>query len=86
MTTAEHRLIEMLAASEDGCDAHGEALLMAHGFTFPLIADVVNAGFAVAKTGRILSAQKQSRSPARGSQAQADKRWRNSECRPRRGG
>ena len=50
MTATERRLLEMLAASEDGYDAYTEALLMAHGFTHPLIADVVNAGFAAAKT------------------------------------
>jgi hypothetical protein len=53
MTAAERRLLDMLAASEDGCDAYTEALLMAHGFTHPLIADVVNACFAEAKAERI---------------------------------
>jgi hypothetical protein len=53
MTATERRLLEMLASSEDGCDAYTEALLMAHGFTHPLIADVVNACFAEAKTEHI---------------------------------
>jgi hypothetical protein len=57
MTAAERRLLEMLAASEDGCDAYTEALLMAHRFTPLLIADVVNAGFAAAKTERVFAGE-----------------------------
>jgi hypothetical protein len=53
MTAAERRLLEMLAASEDQYDAYTEGLLLARGFTLPLIADVVNAGLAGAKTERI---------------------------------
>ena len=55
MTATERRLLEMLAASEDQYDAYSQALLMAHGFTLPLIADVVKAGFAGAKTERIFA-------------------------------
>jgi hypothetical protein len=56
-TAAECRLLEMLAASEDEYDAYTEALLMGHGFMHPLIADVVDAWFAAAKTERIVAGE-----------------------------
>jgi hypothetical protein len=47
----------MPAPSEDQYDAYTEGLLSAPGYTLPLIADVVNAGFAATKTERTFTGE-----------------------------
>jgi hypothetical protein len=46
MNADERRLLELLAASDDGCT---EALLMAHAFGLELIDGIVILGLATAK-------------------------------------
>ena len=53
MNADEHRLLELLAASDDGCS---EALLMAHGFALELIDGVIIVGLATAKAERAFTA------------------------------
>jgi hypothetical protein len=43
------RALGLLAASRDGCT---EALMLAHGFTVEMLADLVRAGLATAKVER----------------------------------
>ena len=45
MTDETRRLLELLAASGDGCT---EAILLAHGFALDLIHGIVSAGLATA--------------------------------------
>jgi hypothetical protein len=45
MTDDERRLLELLAASDDGCT---EAILLAHGFALDLIDGIGGAGLAAA--------------------------------------
>src|ERR1700686_647053 len=52
MTDDERRLLELLAASDDGCT---DVLLLAHGLPIEMIAEVVGAGLAVAHPGRLLA-------------------------------
>jgi hypothetical protein len=52
MTADERRLLELLAASDDGCT---DVLLLAHGLPIEMIAEVVRAGLAVAHPGRLLA-------------------------------
>jgi hypothetical protein len=49
----ERRLLELLAAAEEGCT---EALLLAHGFAFATIFNVVKAGLAAAQAERLHAA------------------------------
>jgi hypothetical protein len=42
----EHRLLELLAANEDGCT---DALLQTHGFKLDVLISLVSAEFATAK-------------------------------------
>jgi len=51
-TTDERRLLEMLAASEDGAT---DALLLAQGFTLDLMVNLVHAGFVTADSERIFA-------------------------------
>ena len=53
MTYETRRLLELLAASDDGCT---EALLMAHGFALELIDSIEFAGLATAKAERMFAA------------------------------
>jgi hypothetical protein len=46
------RAIELLARSPDGMT---EAMLLAHGFTVDMLADLIRAGLATAKTERIVA-------------------------------
>jgi hypothetical protein len=43
------RALELLAASRDGCN---EAIMLAHGFTIPLLVELIRAGLASATTER----------------------------------
>jgi hypothetical protein len=53
MTDDERRLLELLAASDDGCT---EAILLAHGIAAELIDGIVTAGLATAQTERTFAA------------------------------
>ena len=53
MTADERRMLELLAASDDGCT---EAILLAHGFALNLIDSFVSAGFATATAERTFAA------------------------------
>ena len=52
MTAEERRLLELLAASDDGCTAE---LLLALGFTPDLVLGVVRLGLATAQTENVLA-------------------------------
>jgi hypothetical protein len=47
------RAFEVLASCRDGCT---QALLLAHGFTLPQLAELVRAGLATAQVERMLAA------------------------------
>ena len=53
MIADERRLLEELAAAEEGCT---EALLLGHGFAFATIFNVVKAGLATAQAERLHAA------------------------------
>jgi hypothetical protein len=53
MIADERRLLELLAAAEEGCT---EALLLAHGFAFANMFNVVKAGLATAQAERLHAA------------------------------
>lgn len=46
------RALELLAASPGGCT---EAILVAHGFTVEQMVELIRAGLATAKTGRVMA-------------------------------
>jgi hypothetical protein len=46
------RLLELLAASRDGCT---ESILIAHGFTVPQLVELVRAGLATATAERVVA-------------------------------
>jgi hypothetical protein len=52
MTADEHRLLELLAVSDDGCT---DVLLLANGFPIEMIAEVVRTGLARVRPGRMLA-------------------------------
>jgi hypothetical protein len=52
-TADERRLLELLAASDDGAT---DALLRAHGFTLEVIINIVSTGLATAKAERTVAA------------------------------
>jgi hypothetical protein len=52
MTDDGRRMLELLAASEDGCT---DALLLAQGFTLQLMVCLVHAGFVTADSERIFA-------------------------------
>ena len=52
MTDEERQLLELIAASDDGCT---DVLLLAHGLPIEMIAEVVRAGLAVVHPGRLLA-------------------------------
>jgi hypothetical protein len=52
-TADERRLLELLAASDDGCT---DALLLAHGIALELIDGIVSAGLATATAERRFAA------------------------------
>jgi hypothetical protein len=54
-TAHEHRLLEMLAESADGCT---DVLLVAHGFDFDLMARLVRERLATATPERTFAAGK----------------------------
>jgi hypothetical protein len=53
MTADEHRMLALLAASDDGCT---EAILLAHGLALELIDGIVSAGLATAQAERTFAA------------------------------
>jgi hypothetical protein len=53
MTDETRRLLELLAASDDGCT---EAILLAHGLALELINGIVSAGLATATAERTFAA------------------------------
>jgi hypothetical protein len=53
MTADERRLLELLAAADDGAT---DPLLRAHGFTLEVIINVVSTGLATAKAERTFAA------------------------------
>jgi hypothetical protein len=53
MTDDERWLLELLAASDDGCT---EAILLAHGIELELIDGIVSAGLATATAERTFAA------------------------------
>jgi hypothetical protein len=55
MTADERRMLELLAASDDGCT---EAMLLAHGFALDLIHGIVSAGLATATAERRFVAER----------------------------
>jgi hypothetical protein len=50
MTADERRLLELLAAAEEGCT---DALLLAHGFALADIFNMVKAGLATTQAERL---------------------------------
>jgi hypothetical protein len=50
------RALELLASCRDGCT---EAIMLAHGFTVEILADMVRAGLATAKAERVVAGGKQ---------------------------
>jgi hypothetical protein len=54
MTDDERWLLELLAASYDGCTT--EVILLAHGFTLDLIDGIVSAGLAAPMAERTFAA------------------------------
>jgi hypothetical protein len=54
-TADERRLLELLAASEDGAT---EALVAAHGFAAELVVGLVRAGLATAKAEQTFAARR----------------------------
>ena len=50
MTDDEHRLLELLAASDDG---YTDPLLLAQGFTIDTLVDLVRPGLATAQPERM---------------------------------
>jgi hypothetical protein len=46
------RALELLAAARDGCT---EGVMLAHGFTIRLMAELVHAGLATATTERVVA-------------------------------
>jgi hypothetical protein len=50
MSDEERQLLELIAASDDGCT---DDLLLTHGLPTEMIAEVVRAGLAVAHPGRL---------------------------------
>jgi hypothetical protein len=55
MTADDRRLLEVLAASEDGCT---DALLTADGFKLDVLISIVSAGLATARPERTFAAGK----------------------------
>ena len=55
MTDDEHRLLEMLAGSEDGTT---DTLLRAHGFKLDVLISLVSAEFATAASERVFASGK----------------------------
>ena len=53
MTADERRLLELLAAAEEGCT---DAVLFAQGFAFAVIFNVVKAGLATTQAERLHAA------------------------------
>jgi hypothetical protein len=53
MIADERRLLELIAAAEEGCT---EALLLGHGFAFETMFNVVKAGLATAQAERLHAA------------------------------
>jgi hypothetical protein len=53
MTDERRRLLELLAASDEGCT---ESLLLAHGFALELIESIEDAGFVTAQGERTFAA------------------------------
>jgi hypothetical protein len=47
------RALKLLAASPDGCT---EAILLAHGFTSDMLAELASAGLTTAKAERVVAA------------------------------
>jgi hypothetical protein len=77
-TAEERRLLELLAASADGCRAE---LLLALGFTPDLVLGVVRAGLATAQTENVLAGGRavvvsRVRITETGRQAARDEPWR----------
>jgi hypothetical protein len=46
------RALELLASSRNGCT---EAIMLAHGFTMPLLVELVRTGLATAMTERVVA-------------------------------
>ena len=52
------RALELLAASRDGCT---EAIMLAHGFSVDMLADLIRTGLATASTERVIAGLAQDR-------------------------
>jgi hypothetical protein len=50
-----HRALELLASRRDGCT---EAIMIAHGFTVPQMAELVRTGLATAHTRRAIAGRR----------------------------
>jgi len=68
------RALELIACSPDGMT---EAMLLAHGFTVDMLADLIRAGLATAKTERLVAGGRPMEVPACGSPAPAGGRSQN---------
>jgi hypothetical protein len=55
LPATRRRALELLAASRDGCS---EAIMLAHGFTVDVLAEIVRAGLAMANVKRMVAAGK----------------------------
>jgi hypothetical protein len=51
MSDDERQILELRAESDDGC---ADAYLLALGFPIEMIADMLQAGFAMATSGRLV--------------------------------
>jgi hypothetical protein len=51
-----HRALQVLATAPDGCT---EAVLLAHGFTVALLAELVRDGLAAASTDRVRAGKRE---------------------------
>ncbi len=67
------RALELLAGAPDGMT---EALVLAHGFTIELPADLVRGGLASAQSERTVAAARRSRWRGCGSPRRGGRRWR----------
>jgi hypothetical protein len=55
LSAEERRALVMLAGSANGCTT---SLLLAHGFSSSVVAELITAGLATAKTGRMRAGQR----------------------------
>jgi hypothetical protein len=55
LSAEERRALDLLAGSPAGCTT---SILLAHGFSSSIVADLISAGLATAKSGRMRAGQR----------------------------